>query len=181
MTSEPERLLLLHIARTSIAAALGSPAPAAAVPAALAVRRAGAFVSLHKSGALRGCVGHIEPKERLTTIVARCAVAASHSDPRFPPVRIEELPHLHIELSILEPPERVRGVGEIEVGRHGLIVGKDGRRGLLLPQVAVDRQWDRETFLAQTCRKAGLSESAWLDGATIWRFEAEVFGEVSGA
>jgi AmmeMemoRadiSam system protein A len=176
MMNDGERVFLLRVAREAIATAVGRPGPTAPLPAAVAARRAGVFVSLHTNGELRGCVGHIEP-ESLAAVVARCAVAASRWDPRFPSVRADELPGLRIELSVLEPPTPVRDIAEIEIGRHGLIVEMARSRGLLLPQVAVQWQWSREVFLAQTCRKAGLSDDAWLNGASIWKFEAEVFGE----
>jgi AmmeMemoRadiSam system protein A len=99
-------------------------------------------------------------------------------DNRFPPVTIEESLHLEIELSILSPAKPIRAE-EVEVGRHGLLVSGHGRRGLLLPQVPVERAWDRKTFLEQTCRKAGLPQDAWQKGATIEAFTAEVFGESS--
>lgn len=137
----------------------------------------GAFVSIHKQGDLRGCIGHIEANEPLGGVVARCAVAACSSDPRFPAVSASELPHLDIELSVLGPLERITGPDDFEIGRHGLVVEMGWHRGLLLPQVATEWNWDRETFLAQTCHKAGLARDAWKQGATVWRFEAEVFGE----
>jgi uncharacterized protein (TIGR00296 family) len=88
----------------------------------------------------------------------------------------EEAPHLQIELSILSPPKAIASE-EIEIGRHGLLITMLGRRGLLLPQVPVERTWDRATFLEQTCRKAGLPSDAWQKGAKIEAFTAEVFGE----
>jgi AmmeMemoRadiSam system protein A len=109
--------------------------------------------------------------------VARCAVAAGGSDPRFEPVAAGDLPYLEIEVSVLGPLQPVTSIGQVEVGRDGLLVEQDGRRGVLLPQVATEWGWDVETFLAQVCRKAGLPLDAWRHGAALWRFEAEVFGE----
>jgi AmmeMemoRadiSam system protein A len=140
-------------------------------------RRGGAFVTLHQRGDLRGCIGHVEATEPLGPVIVRCAVAACSADPRFPPVRAAELPHIDIELSLLGPLEPVIVIDEIDVGRHGLVVEMDRHRGLLLPQVATEWRWDRETFLTQTCVKAGLTRDAWKKGATLWRFEAEVFGD----
>ena len=140
---------------------------------------AGAFVSLHKHGELRGCIGHIEADRPLAQVVAQCAVSACTSDPRFPPVTAGELSVIDIEVSILGPLEPIEGPDQIEVGRHGVLVALDRRRGLLLPQVATEWKWDAPTFLAQTCRKAGLPMDAWKNGATVWRFEAEVFGEAT--
>ena len=177
MTSDSDRRILLHIAREAIVAhAGGGPAPSPAGAAGLD-RHGGAFVTLHKRGELRGCIGHIEADDLLVRVVARCAVAASSTDPRFPAVSSAEVAELSIELSLLGPLEAIAGPEEIEIGKHGLVVEKSWHRGLLLPQVATEWKWDAAQFLAQTCRKAGLSHEAWKQGAKIWRFEAEVFGE----
>jgi len=144
---------------------------------AISSRRAGVFVTLHIDGELRGCIGHIEADEPLPRSVARYAVAASSEDPRFAPVKAAELAHLEVEISLLGPMERAAGPADIEIGRHGLMIEMAHQRGLLLPQVASERQWDAATFLAQTCRKAGLAPDSWQRGATVWKFEAEVFGE----
>ena len=177
MTTEADRHLLLRLAREAIAAYVGNlPAPAPVMSGALA-RPGGAFVTLHKHGDLRGCIGHVEAKEPIGRVVPRCAVSAGSSDPRFPPVTSSELDDLDIEISLLGPLEPIAGPADIEIGRHGLVVERGWQRGLLLPQVATEWHWDADTFLAQTCRKAGLTNDAWKHGATIWRFEAEVFGE----
>jgi AmmeMemoRadiSam system protein A len=177
MTSDHDRQLLLRLAREALAAHVGV-APAH-VPGETAVltQLAGAFVTLHNHGELRGCIGHVEPNQPLGTVVPRCAVAAGTTDPRFPPITPTELEQLDIEISLLGPLEPIGGPEEIEIGRHGLVVESGWQRGLLLPQVATEWGWDAETFLAQTCHKAGLSRDAWKRGARIWRFEAEVFGE----
>ena len=177
MTSESDRQLLLSIAREAMAAHVsGQPAPPSDEQA-LASRRGGAFVTLRHAGELRGCIGHIEAGDRLADVIARCAVAACSADPRFPAVTAAELPQLDIELSLLGPLEAIDGADDVEIGRHGLVVERDWHRGLLLPQVAIEWKWDRDTFLAQTCHKAGLPRDAWKHGAKLWRFEAEVFGE----
>jgi uncharacterized protein len=177
MTTTHDREVLLKLAREAIEAYVGV-APAH-VPAASGVlgEPGGAFVSLHNHGELRGCIGHIEPDEPLGTVVPRCAVAAASTDPRFPPITAEELAQIDIEISLLGLLEPIRGPAEIEVGRHGLVVEQGWLRGLLLPQVATEWNWDAETFLAHTCHKAGLPRDAWKHGAKIFRFEAEVFGE----
>ena len=177
MTDQPDRLRLLQIARHAMTAhAMGVPPPD--VDAAwLASRRGGAFVSLHKEGVLRGCIGHVDTDDLLTKVVARCAVAASSADPRFPVVGRAELSLIQIEISLLGTFERIAGPAEIEIGRHGLLVEHGRQRGLLLPQVAVEWEWDASTFLTQTCRKAGLPAEIWRNGATAWRFQAEVFSE----
>ena len=169
--------MLLRIARDAITAYVtGTPMPVPDLTDA-AARQAGAFVSLHKHGELRGCIGRVEADEPVAHVVARCAVAASSSDPRFRAVTTSELPELDIELSILSSLEPVSSLDEIQVGRHGLVIEMGWRRGLLLPQVATEWNWDREMFVAQTCRKAGLPLDEWKKGAKIWKFEAEVFGE----
>jgi len=177
MTSDSDRRLLLRLAREAITAHVEAGPPPNPGLAGILARPGGAFVSLHKHGELRGCIGHIEPNEPLGRVVLRCAVAACSTDPRFPGVTAAELPELDIELSLLGPLEPIGGVGEIEIGRHGLVVEQGWTRGLLLPQVAVEWQWGAETFLAYTCQKAGLAHDAWKKGARIFRFEAEVFGE----
>ena len=177
MTSEADRALLLQLARDAITAHVtGTRARAPELSGVLA-QPGGAFVSIHKDDQLRGCIGHVEPDEPLGIVIPRCAVAACSTDPRFPPVTPGELPRLDVELSLLGSLEPVSAADEIEVGRHGLVVEQGWRRGLLLPQVATEWNWDRDTFLAYTCRKAGLPHDAWKKGAKLWRFEAEVFGE----
>jgi AmmeMemoRadiSam system protein A len=178
MTSDADRVLLLKIAREALAAhvrSLSHPAPSH--PAPVLSQPGGAFVTLHKAGDLRGCIGHIEPSEPLGKVVPRCAVAAGSSDPRFPPITSSELDAIDIEISLLGPLETITGPQDVVIGRDGLVVERGWQRGLLLPQVAVEWGWDAEKFLAHTCRKAGLPEDAWQKGATVWRFEAEVFSE----
>ena len=135
-----------------------------------------AFVTLTKNGRLRGCIGYTEAVAPLFKVVQECAVAAATEDPRFPPVSPNELPSLRVEVSVLTPMVSIRPE-EVEVGRHGLMVTQGKLRGLLLPQVPVEWGWDRETFLEQTCVKAGLPPTAWRHGATLRAFTAEVFGE----
>jgi AmmeMemoRadiSam system protein A len=170
MLTEHQRAALLGIARNAIG---GAPKPDEQMPWPLA----GAFVTLRKRGELRGCIGHVEPDRPLDVTVARVAVAAARTDPRFPSVSPAEIGEIAIEISVLGPLERITSVEDIEIGRHGLVVERVLHRGLLLPQVAVEHGWSPEMFLSQTCVKAGLSPDAWRHGATLWRFEAEVFGE----
>jgi uncharacterized protein len=180
MTSESDRRLLLIIARRAIVAYLNGRAGHSVTDdqeRQLDARAAGVFVTLHKGGELRGCIGHIEADTPVQFTVAHCAVAACSSDPRFSPIGINELSDVHIELSVLGPLEAIGGPFDVEIGLHGLLIEKGRRRGLLLPQVATEWKWDREQFVAQTCLKAGLSLDAWKNGAQLWRFEAEVFGE----
>lgn len=143
--------------------------------------RSGVFVSLHKGEELRGCIGQLLPERELFRTVQRCAVSAAVEDFRFVSVTADELPALMIEISVLTPFRRIRVLDEIEVGLHGLYIVRGGNRGLLLPQVATQYGWDRETFLAQTCRKAGLQEDMASDPATVIHiFEAQVFSEHHG-
>jgi AmmeMemoRadiSam system protein A len=177
MTTDEDRHRLLQLARDAIAAHVtGSPEPRAEVAGVFA-RPGGAFVTIHNRGELRGCIGHIEATEPLGVVVPQCAVAACSTDPRFPSVSASELAEIDLELSLLGPLERIAGPADIEVGRHGLVVSRGWRRGLLLPQVATEWRWDAPTFLAHTCQKAGLPPDAWQHGADLWRFDAEVFGE----
>ena len=179
MTSEHDRRLLLRMARETIAAHVcGTPAHVPGVSRVLE-RPGGAFVTLHKRGQLRGCIGHIEPTEPLGSVVPRCAVAASSSDPRFPPLAPEELDAVDIEISLLGPLEPITGPQDIVIGRDGLVVERGWQRGLLLPQVAIEWNWDAFQFLAHTCEKAGLRRDAWEKDAKVWRFDAEVFSERS--
>jgi len=177
-TNETDRRRLLQIAREAITAHV-SGAPAVELSACPSLERpGGAFVSIHHGGELRGCIGLLEAQS-LLRVVRDCAVAACSADPRFTPVSADELVALEIEVSVLGSFEPIASPDDIEVGRHGLLVEQEGQRGLLLPQVATEWRWDRETFLAQTCNKAGLRRDAWKQGAKVWRFEAEVFGESS--
>ncbi len=136
----------------------------------------GAFVSLHKHGQLRGCIGLIQASKPLFIGVQEMAVAAAFNDPRFSPVGAKELKDLEIEISVLTPLERVKDIQEIEIGKHGLYIKKGFYSGLLLPQVATQYKWDRVTFLEETCRKADLQRNAWKEPDTeIYSFSADIF------
>jgi uncharacterized protein len=178
--NEEQRLRLLRLARTSIESTLEGRAPEMREEDFdEALRRpAGAFVSLRKHGDLRGCIGSIRALEPLYRAVASSAISAAFRDPRFFPVRKDELSQLELEISVMGPIEPVSDVAEIEVGRDGLIISRGHFAGLLLPQVASEYGWDRETFLDQTCLKAGLQPEAWRAADTrIEKFAAEVFSE----
>jgi len=140
----------------------------------------GAFVTAHRLGELRGCLGRIEADRPLGEVIAQLAAVVADSDPRFEPVRVDELDDVDLEVSVLTPEREISSIAEIEVGRHGLIVEQGRRRGLLLPQVAAERGWDAETFLAHTCQKAGLTADAWRHGARVLVFEADVCDESRG-
>lgn len=170
---------MLRLAHDSIASSLENRDLSLEIPNPHLAEHRGVFTSLYLRGELRGCVGYVMPTLPVYRAVAETSRAAAFDDNRFPPVTRDEAPDLEIELSILSPPQ-VAHAEEIEVGRHGLLVTWQGRRGLLLPQVPVEQEWDRTTFLDQTCRKAGLPPNAWKNGATIEAFTAEVFGEKGG-
>ncbi len=177
--SDREKESLLALARRSIEAALsGGRPPAVELSTEALDTECGAFVTLKKGGRLRGCIGYIQAVKPLWQTVSEMAVQAAMHDPRFPPVVAEELPDIDIEISVLSPLEEVSDVSTIEVGRDGLVIRDGAHSGLLLPQVATEYGWDRETFLEHTCVKAGLPPAAWTKpGVTILRFTAEVFGE----
>jgi AmmeMemoRadiSam system protein A len=137
----------------------------------------GAFVTLRKKGELRGCMGIIEPVAPLGQAVIQAAIFAATEDPRFPPVAPSEIADLRVEISVLTPARKIDNPREVTVGTHGLIVERDGRKGVLLPQVPVENGWDRETFLEQASLKAGLPRDAWKRGAKLSVFEAIVFHE----
>lgn len=175
-----QRSQLLQIARESIAAVFAGRTPevrAENVDEALR-RPAGAFVTLTLEGDLRGCIGSIHPVAPLAEAVAMSALNAAFRDPRFAPLSRAEFARVAIEISVMGPIEPVGRIEEIEPGRDGLIVTRGRSSGLLLPQVATEYGWDRETFLRQTSVKAGLAPEGWrLPDCRIERFAAEVFGE----
>lgn len=174
-----DRRTLLRIARETISARAGRRAPARIRAGRPALEtRCGAFVSIHKKGSLRGCIGTFTAEGPLHSTIEEMAESASAKDPRFPPVREEEVDALDIEISVLSPLKRVEDVSEITVGRHGIYIIRGVNRGVLLPQVATQYGWDRETFLEQTCMKAGIPEMSWKRSDTeIYTFTAEIFGE----
>lgn len=174
--SPEERTLLLRLAHDSIVTTLDRREISFAAPTPHLAEARGVFTSLYLHRALRGCVGYVLPVNSVYRAVAETARAAAFEDTRFSPVTREEATELEIELSILSPPKPI-SAESIEIGRHGLLIGMAGYRGLLLPQVPVEHHWDRVTFLEQTCRKAGLPLDAWQKGASIEAFSAEVFGE----
>ena len=171
-----ERAVLLRLAHESILSALERREISLTPPLPHLEEPRGAFTTIYSHGNLRGCVGYVFPVASLYRTVAETARAAAFEDTRFSPVSLQEAAELDVSLSILSPL-RVISPEEVEIGRHGLVVSQGGRRGLLLPQVPVEHQWDRVTFIEQTCRKAGLPLDAWRQGATLEAFTAEVFGD----
>jgi AmmeMemoRadiSam system protein A len=175
--SNEERRWLLRLAHASIRAAVGGQPLRIEEPPNENLRESrGAFVTLHEDGELRGCIGLLVAVKPLDETVREMARAAAVEDPRFTPVTMDELDKLQIEISVLSQMFAI-APEDVVVGRHGLMVSYEGRRGILLPQVAPEWGWDRETFLAQTCRKAGLPMDQWRRGAKLEAFTAEVFGE----
>jgi AmmeMemoRadiSam system protein A len=171
-----ERTILLRLAHDSILSALERREIPLDPPTDHLAQPRGAFTTLYLRGELRGCVGYVLPISPVYRAVADTARAAAFEDTRFKPVTLPEARDLEIELSILSPPQPI-AADAIEIGRHGLLITMAGHRGLLLPQVPTERNWDRATFLEQTCRKAGLPAHAWQNGATIEAFTAEIFGD----
>lgn len=181
MLNETHRRTLLGLARESIAAALDGRQPRLVEADFDEILRtpSGVFVTLTIAGQLRGCIGSIEPIAPLYQAIVRSATNAAFRDPRFVPLTREELRRIRLEVSVMGPVVPVQEIEEIVVGRDGLIISRGSSAGLLLPQVATDYEWDRETFLSQTCVKAGLPPTLWRTGqCRIERFSAEVFGEV---
>jgi len=174
--SAEERSLLLDWARRSIHARFVGERLNLSAPAPHLAEKRGAFTTLHKNDELRGCIGFVEAMEPLWRAIFETARAAAFQDPRFEPLTEAELAEIKIEISVMSPLFPI-APGEVTPGVHGLLISRGRLRGLLLPQVAVEYGWDRDTFLAQTCRKAGLQMDAWREGATIEAFTAEVFGE----
>jgi AmmeMemoRadiSam system protein A len=176
-----EQRALLRLARRSIEATITGaepPDPYADVqpeePTTL-LEEHGVFVSLHHHGRLRGCIGTIASEQPLVEEVAEQALHSAFDDPRFPPIAVDELPGLEIEITVLSPLQEVPGPAAIEIGRHGILLEKDGRRAVFLPQVASEQGWDRPTLLRQLCRKAGLPPDAWERGARLEVFEGLLF------
>ena len=168
------RRSLLKLGRDAIAARLSGQAPPAVPPDD---RLGGAFVTLRLRGDLRGCIGYPDADQQLAEVVCRCAVSAAFEDPRFPPVSRLELPLIDLEISALGPIEPLRAHGDLVIGRHGLVIRDGYRRGLLLPQVAIEWGFTPDQFFAQVCAKAGLPPDAWKRQAELFIFEAEVFSE----
>jgi AmmeMemoRadiSam system protein A len=176
--ADQEQLILLQNAREAIGARIARRAPCYPPAPPELSAPCGAFVTLKIRGELRGCIGHITARQPLVEAVRDVAVSSAFDDPRFPPLSPEEWPEVSIEISVLSPFEPITDPGRITVGTHGVMVRNGHRSGLLLPQVATEQGWDRETFLSHACRKAGLPADAWHSPETrIEVFRATVFHE----
>jgi len=177
MISNADEKPLLSIARQALEARVAGDRPPQVVCIGPLALRCGAFVSIHNGDQLRGCLGRLSPSSPLGTTLVYLGGALADSDPRFPPVLPDELPLLQMEISLLTSERAVASIDEITVGQHGVIVEHGRSRGLLLPQVAAEFGWDRETFLEHACLKAGLPREAWRNGARMLVFEAHIFAE----
>ncbi|MCM2358663.1 MAG: AmmeMemoRadiSam system protein A [Geobacteraceae bacterium] len=169
---------LLEIAREAIIASIEArPLPQREEQNDRLLDQRGCFVCVKIDGKLRGCIGNFTADKPLFQLVQEMAVSAATKDPRFYPMRKEDLDSFDLEISVLTPLQKIASIEEIKVGAHGLYIEKNFSRGVLLPQVAVEYGWDRETFLDQTSVKAGMQSDAWKEGADIYIFGAEVFAE----
>ncbi|MBI2354737.1 MAG: AmmeMemoRadiSam system protein A [Deltaproteobacteria bacterium] len=178
LLTKKEQRELLKIARNTIVTSVtsGKLPPVETASEALNAER-GCFVTIKQQGRLRGCIGNFVSEQPLYCLVQEMAVSAATRDPRFYPMKPHDLDDFHLEISVLSPLKKIDTVEEIQVGRHGLYLVKNSYRGVLLPQVATEYGWDRETFLKHTCLKAGLPENAWQRECDIFIFSALVFGE----
>ncbi len=179
MLSDSESKTLLNIAREAIVHLLTGKkyTPPEQTESALN-QCSGCFVTITQNGQLRGCIGNFQSRQPLYREVATMAVAAASQDPRFPPMTRADLDKFDLEITVLSPLERIDDINQIEVGVHGIYIIKGLNRGVLLPQVATEYGWDRETFLRQTCTKAGLIEDAWQQpDAEIYIFSGQIIHE----
>jgi uncharacterized protein len=176
--SSKNRELLLELARKAITAAVRTgKLPLCEVTEAELLGAQGCFVTIKQGGALRGCIGNFTSEKPLYQLVQEMAVSAATRDPRFYPMKEEDLAGFELEISVLSPLTKIDSPDQVEVGTHGLYLEKNFSRGVLLPQVAVEQGWSREVFLGQTALKAGLRRDDWKEGADLYVFTAEVFGE----
>ena len=173
-----EKKLLLQTARETVTAVLEKRDPSYSEPTKLLTENCGAFVTLHKHGALRGCIGYLTGIKPLFNTIKDMAVSSAFNDPRFHPVEADEIDDITIEISVLSPMKKISSIEELEPGKHGLYLKKGHSSGTLLPQVALEQGWDRETFVRYTCTKAGLPTDAYLDDSTeLYVYTAVVFSE----
>ena len=178
--SEADRSSALQLARIAVVEAVSRRKLPAQIPKeGIFGERRGVFVTLHLNGRLQGCIGVVQPHEPLGDAIVRCAASAALEDPRFAPMRPEQLGSLGIEISLLSPLAPIAPEA-VEIGRHGLLIELHAQRGLLLPQVAIEHHFSREQFLEETCKKAHLRPQAWRDPeARLFGFTCEVFSESS--
>lgn len=176
--TKSEQSKLLALARETIIAKISSqPLPDFKTSSQNLLSQSGCFVTIKQQGQLRGCIGSFTAQQPLWKTVQEMAISAATRDPRFYPMTTPDLNTFQLEISVLSPLQQIQSIDEIKVGTHGLYLIKGHSHGVLLPQVATEYGWDRDTFLRHTCMKAGLPDDAWQKGCDIYIFSAEVFGE----
>ena len=176
LLTESEKATLLEFARAAIVSCVTrSQLPCATSSVPNLQGHQGCFVTIKKNNQLRGCIGSFTSDKPLFQLVQEMAISAATHDPRFYPMKPDDLQDFSLEISVLSPLRKIASPEEIEVGTHGIYLEKNFCRGVLLPQVAVEHRWDRETFLRQACIKAGLRPDDWKDGADIYIFSAQIF------
>jgi AmmeMemoRadiSam system protein A len=178
LLNKKEQKELLKIARDTIVTVVtgGTIPPVETVSPALNGPN-GWFVTIKQQGHLRGCIGNFLSDQPLYRLTQEMAMSAATRDPRFYPMKPHDLEDFQLEISVLSPLQKISAIEDIQVGRHGIYIVKNSYRGVLLPQVATEYGWDRDTFLKHTCLKAGLPENAWQKECDIFIFSAQVFGE----
>lgn len=178
--TDDEKTILLKTAREKIKTDLSLGKADYPAPTEKMQQILGAFVTLHNSGMLRGCIGNIVGRKPLIKTILSMAHAAAFDDPRFPALTPEEYDKIDIEISVLSPLHRISSITEIQTGVHGVYITRGFNSGVLLPQVATEQGWNRDTFIKHTCMKAGLPQDAWQDPSTIIEiFSAVIFSEKS--
>jgi uncharacterized protein len=178
LLTKKEQKELLQIARDTIVTVINTgKSPTTKTDSPALNVESGCFVTIKQQGKLSGCIGNFISDKPLYKLVQEMAVSAATRDPRFYPMKVHDLDNFDLEISVLSPLEKIDSVDRIQVGQHGIYLVKDSFRGVLLPQVATEYGWDRDTFLKHTCLKAGLPENAWQKECDIFIFSAQVFGE----
>ena len=178
LLTEKEQKELLKIARDTIVEYVTNRNVPAIVMASPGLNlHSGCFVTIKKQGELRGCIGNFVSEQPLSLLVQEMSISAATRDPRFYPMKTDDLADFTIDISVLSPLAKAVSVEEIKVGIHGIYIIKGSYRGVLLPQVATEYGWNRAQFLQHTCIKAGLPQDAWQGECDIYTFSAQVFGE----
>ena len=179
MLTENDGKVLLAIARTAIQHCVeNKPYHCEPREEKALNKRSGCFVTIKKDGQLRGCIGNFQGREPLFKDVESMAIASATQDPRFPAMTPDDLANFNLEITVLSPLEKIEDTAIIEIGRHGIYIEQNFRRGVLLPQVAIEHGWDRNTFLEQTCSKAGLPKDAWRSpDSDIYIFSGQIVTE----
>lgn len=178
LLTKKEQRELLKVARDAVVAGVSTGKTPVIAPKSAGLQlESGCFVTIKQQGQLRGCIGNFVSDKPLYRLVQEMAVSAATRDPRFYPMKQPDLDDFELEISVLSPLVQITSIDEIQVGKHGIYIMQNSYRGVLLPQVATEYGWDRETFLKHTCLKAGLQENAWEKNCDIYIFSALVFGE----